>query len=418
MRVLIIGAGISGLKAAKTLETNPEIEIQVLEASEYAGGRIKAAEIDGMSVDLGASWMHQTRHNKLFKQYASQLKMVFTDLESNYYTQNGLVQSRTLNRMLAELESIINEELHLECPEGPETNLPSFINQKLSEMLLVNEDEKAEALLFYRQIEHFIGQKFDEIPAAEGLISDSEGRDVFLLNNGYTKVLQDVLPTDPNVIKFGHLVTKVGKENNEFSVETVKGTFKADFVICTVPLGALKLNYKQLFAFDLPAPLIESIEQTSMAQLGKIVFKFGKPFWKKQTYFVIHTETKESVSIVCPYEEPIVMVLIAPPLTLEIEQNPNTAFDRVIWALKAISSGEDVPKPVSTLVSDWSTSKLFGGSYSARSIDQNYNDMVFPFIEGAGKLRFAGEHTVWDGNGCVHGACDSGEREAKYILNM
>ena len=54
-RVVIIGAGISGLAAAWELsQREPTTEIVVLEAADHIGGKLRRAEVAGVSVDVGA----------------------------------------------------------------------------------------------------------------------------------------------------------------------------------------------------------------------------------------------------------------------------------------------------------------------------------------------------------------------------
>lgn len=54
-RVVVIGAGITGLAAAYTLVTErPNVDVVVLEASNRVGGRIMTTPFDGLDVDCGA----------------------------------------------------------------------------------------------------------------------------------------------------------------------------------------------------------------------------------------------------------------------------------------------------------------------------------------------------------------------------
>ena len=54
-RVVVVGAGITGLTAAFTLATQrPELDVVVLEASERVGGKILTTPFAGRPVDCGA----------------------------------------------------------------------------------------------------------------------------------------------------------------------------------------------------------------------------------------------------------------------------------------------------------------------------------------------------------------------------
>nr|KAJ0226549.1 hypothetical protein LSAT_V11C100041990 [Lactuca sativa] len=55
--VIIIGAGISGISAAKVLAKNGVEDILILEASDSIGGRIKKQNFGNVTVELGAGWI-------------------------------------------------------------------------------------------------------------------------------------------------------------------------------------------------------------------------------------------------------------------------------------------------------------------------------------------------------------------------
>jgi len=53
--VVVVGGGIAGLAAASRLvEANPELTVQVLEAADRVGGKLRRVEVAGVGVDVGA----------------------------------------------------------------------------------------------------------------------------------------------------------------------------------------------------------------------------------------------------------------------------------------------------------------------------------------------------------------------------
>jgi len=63
--IIVVGAGISGLAAAKTLK-DAGYNVKIIEASNRFGGRIKTIDIDGYKADFGASWIHGKIGNPLY----------------------------------------------------------------------------------------------------------------------------------------------------------------------------------------------------------------------------------------------------------------------------------------------------------------------------------------------------------------
>ena len=56
-KVLILGAGLSGIKAAKTLLDKNITDFLILEGKNNTGGRIHAVPFAGVVVEAGANWI-------------------------------------------------------------------------------------------------------------------------------------------------------------------------------------------------------------------------------------------------------------------------------------------------------------------------------------------------------------------------
>ena len=63
-QVVVIGAGMAGLAAARQL-ADAGVDVTVLEARERIGGRMWTDTSLGMPIDLGAAWIHGTKGNPL-----------------------------------------------------------------------------------------------------------------------------------------------------------------------------------------------------------------------------------------------------------------------------------------------------------------------------------------------------------------
>ena len=80
--VIVIGAGISGLAAAKKLNESG-FSVTVLEAQDRVGGRLRTNRSLGVAFDEGASWIHGIDGNPITA-LAEQagMKTAFSDDES------------------------------------------------------------------------------------------------------------------------------------------------------------------------------------------------------------------------------------------------------------------------------------------------------------------------------------------------
>lgn len=57
-KIAIIGAGVSGLMVANLL-MEKGYNVQIFEAQNYIGGRVKGGFLSDIPIDLGGQWLHQ-----------------------------------------------------------------------------------------------------------------------------------------------------------------------------------------------------------------------------------------------------------------------------------------------------------------------------------------------------------------------
>lgn len=66
-KIIIVGAGLSGLSAAVRLIENGYDDILILEAENRIGGRIHSVEFGDGFVDLGGQWVHGEKNNSVYE---------------------------------------------------------------------------------------------------------------------------------------------------------------------------------------------------------------------------------------------------------------------------------------------------------------------------------------------------------------
>lgn len=220
-------------------------------------------------------------------------------------------------------------------------------------------------------------------------------------------------------------------------------SYEADHVIVTVSLGVLKENYQTLFTPQLPAIKINAIEGLSIGTVDKIFLQFEKPFWEKEwAGFSLLWTQKDSEEIrktpqawledifgfyKVDYQPNILCGWIGGLSARKMEAlDDSTVLDGCNFLFKKfLGTSMSWTHPIQIIRSNWFTNKHFRGSYSFRSVTTDIlktsaNDLALPLYNALGKLSllFAGEATHDHYYSTVHGALDSGYREADRIISF
>lgn len=237
-RVVVVGAGIAGLSAAKTLGEEG-VDAVVVEARERIGGRIHTDRSLGPALDLGASWIQGPDGNVITDICdAAGIERVRTDYDDLVVrnTSGEFVAWRDVpGRWRIEADTVLEYAADVE-------DLASGYN-------------------------------------AEG--ASLVGIDV-IFPDGYDQVI-DVVAAGLDIAT-GDPVARVLRGGDGVSVESASGAREADAVLVTVPLGVLKAGTIE-FEPSLPPGHVESIERLGMGHLQKVYLQFDEVFWDPDISF-------------------------------------------------------------------------------------------------------------------------------------
>lgn len=125
-KILIIGAGASGIGAATKLFENGLTNITILEAENRIGGRINSVEFGGSVVDLGGQWVHGEAGNLVYDMVRDLdlLSPSFNTYEEmTFYLPDGSVMDRKItDRLFKIAKDILSDE------ENAQNELGTFGN--------------------------------------------------------------------------------------------------------------------------------------------------------------------------------------------------------------------------------------------------------------------------------------------------
>ncbi|MDB2539193.1 FAD-dependent oxidoreductase [Flavobacteriales bacterium] len=214
-KVIIIGAGASGLAAAKVLEKN-NVNYKVLEATNRYGGRLKKDTIlADFPIDIGAEWLHSA--------------------------------PITLNKLKGKYGDEIDEELipyHLDCTaiwNGTEYKVNSSWQNDF---------------------------RYNFLPESK-----------FKNTTWYDFVNENIAKTVLQNIHYNSPVVSIDYSNNKVSVITTDGTtYEADRILVTVPIGVLK-SEKISFIPEIKQERKDAIDEITFHPGFKVVMKFSDKFY-------------------------------------------------------------------------------------------------------------------------------------------
>jgi hypothetical protein len=415
--VLVIGAGIAGLRAAEVLVGKGR-RVIVLEARDRLGGRIYTDRSWGVPVELGASWIHGVQNNPIAALAAAKgITMQATDYESVIYGADG---KRLAGPTLDELESQVVELVEAGREGSPDTDEP--LRAALDRAIAAADLDPSELLNVEMSITESIEHEYatDAVNLSASNFddgADEEGGDA-LLPEGYDKIVAAV--ANGLDVRLGHVVTSVDTSGDRAVVTTSRGNFQAGAVIVTVPLGVLKADSIQ-FSPALPEPKSTAIARLGMGALSKTCLRFDSQFWPSDAELIDivpaasrRGQWVESLSLTGLADVAALMMFNAGEFARVVETM--TDAEVIASASSALKPAfPALPTPTGLLRSAWSVDPFSLGSYTFIGVGASLADRD-ALATPEGRRVFSGEACSRDHAGTVHGAYASGEAAAKAVL--
>ncbi len=415
--VLVIGAGIAGLRAAEVLVSNGR-RVIVLEARDRLGGRIYTDRSWGVPVELGASWIHGVENNPIAALAAAKgIKTQATDYESNTYGADGKPLG---DDALDGIEEQVAELVEAGREGSPDTDEP--LRAALDRAIAAADLDPSELLDIEMGITESIEHEYatDTVNLSATNFDDGadEGGGDALLPEGYDKVVAAV--ANGLDVRLGHVVSRVDTSGDRAVVVTSQGDFEAGAVVVTVPLGVLKAGSIQ-FSPALSEPKSRAIAKLGMGTLSKSCLRFESQFWPDDAELIDIVPSAsgrgqwvESLSLTSLVDVPALMMFNAGEFARAVEAM--TDAEVIASASAALTPAfPEVSASTGLLRSAWSVDPFSLGSYSFIGVGGSLADRD-ALAEPDGRRVFAGEACSRDHAGTVHGAYSSGEAAAKTLL--
>jgi monoamine oxidase len=420
-QVLVLGAGISGLAAARTL-VDKGMRVIVLEARDRIGGRVWTDTSLGLPLDLGASWIHTPTGNpitKLAKEFG--VDTVATDRDTFFYNANGEQLTDSQVSEINDLfESIYEEVAAMQDSTDDDMPLQQAFDQVIAERNLSAEELHQLQFAIYAEYALELGADAKDL-SLWNWDQDEEfsGEDV-VFPKGYVQIANGL--AQGLDIRLNVKVDSVSYGADGVEVSTSSGTFSGEKAVMTFPLGVLKQGSVR-FEPPLPESKQTAINNLGMGLLGKVYLKFAEAFWDEEIDgFEYIGETAEEfgdfMSFVPYVGAPVLLAFHGGETGFALEElSDDEIIARAMKTLRTIF-GESIPEPEGYLITRWSKDPLAVGAYSYIPPFASGDDYDALFAPVGDVLFFAGEATSREYPATVHGAYLSGVATAEEILRL
>lgn len=418
--VIVVGAGMSGVAAARDL-TDAGLNVVVFEAQDRIGGRVHTDRTTfPIPVELCAQWLGSASDQNPLTQVVrdSGVETVVADYDSvTLYDSAGVALSdRAVNGAWRDMSTMIQTLQAYKATLGEDESLLDGLEANGWLDGLGGEDLAAARLAWWWSNEADYAASKDRLSLdARWEAEDYPGG--FEMYTGGADTVVDFLAEGVD-IRLEHWVSGIDHGPSGAVVHTSNGDFAARSVIVTVPLGVLKAGSIQ-FEPPLPTSHQGPIDRLAMGTLAKVVLQFDTVFWPAdQQYFLLEgAEDGQSfeVSNLSVYQStPMLSLISGGDYAVEIEAMADA--DAVAAAMVAIRRAwPEATDPVTSVVTHQNQDPAQLGSYTYVPVGASLDDFDALAQPVDDSLWFAGEHTMRDLYGWVHGAYQSGLRASADV---
>ncbi|PNJ14059.1 SMOX isoform 3 [Pongo abelii] len=468
-RVVVIGAGLAGLAAAKALLEQGFTDVTVLEASSHIGGRVQSVKLGHATFELGATWIHGSHGNPIYHlAEANGLLEETTDGERSVgrislYSKNGVAcyltnhGRRIPKDVVEEFSDLYNEVYNLtqeffrhDKPVNAESqnSVGVFTREEVRNRIRNDPDDpEATKRLKLAMIQQYLkvescessSHSMDEVSlSAFGEWTEIPGAH-HIIPSGFMRVVELLAEGIP-----AHVI-QLGKPVRCIHWDQASARPRGPEI---EPRGVLKRQYTSFFRPGLPTEKVAAIHRLGIGTTDKIFLEFEEPFWGPECnslQFVWEDEA-ESHTLTYPpelwYRKICGFDVLYPPEryghvlsgwicgeeALVMEKCDDEAVAEICTEmLRQFTGNPNIPKPRRILRSAWGSNPCFRGSYSYTQVGSSGADVEklakpLPYTESSKtapmQVLFSGEATHRKYYSTTHGALLSGQREAARLIEM
>lgn len=420
--VVVVGAGLSGLVAARVLRRRG-VEVVVLEAADRIGGRVLSETTAlGSRLDLGGQWIGADHH----RVRALAAEFGATEFPMRTGALPGLIEAG--KRVPLWSPALWPAGLALVAAGVlSKTGTPKRWNRTtLASVLRAVPGRRARGLLeavaavsWTADLDRFSVEAMTRMIRAQGglrtMLSTDGGAQEALLAEGMGALVDGLAAELGPRVRTGVPVTSIVRDGDGVTVRAGADDLRAAKAIVAVPppVGA-RISHEPA----LPRPRLDLEKGSYMGIVHKAIAVYDRPFWRERAngeFLVLDGLGHAVFDTTAPGGPGHLCVLVGGPRARRLDGLDAAARRNALLRPLVPHLGSAVLEPVGWHEKAWHLDEHAGGGYTALPVPGATDG--FPPLSSApaGHLHWAGSETAREHPGYLDGAIEAGERAAREV---
>ncbi|KAG6370738.1 hypothetical protein JVT61DRAFT_11125 [Boletus reticuloceps] len=436
--VLILGGGMTGVIAARTLHEQGIDDFIILDAQAGVGGRMipETFGVPGRQsvIELGPNWVQGTQQGNgpVNPIWELALKHNLTTAYNDLYGSITTYDDSGYNDYLDVFNDAVNNFAQATVVAGPQL-LNGDVDLSLRSaygLMGISPKTPQEVASNYYQVDFANAQSpsqtswiasawnnnFTYVPEYGGF---SDVNQMSIDKRGYKYIVEAEAAEflQPQQVIYNQTVNLTEYGTDNVTVHTTGGlTITADHVLCTFSVGVLQ-NSDVAFQPPLPDWKVEAINSIEMATYTKIFLQFNETFWFPTEMGLYAAKQRGKYPVWQSLDHVgffpgsnIIFVTVTGDWSLYVEQlTPEQVQSQAVEVLQTMFPNITVPEPIDFLMPLWHSNPLYRGSYSnwGPSYVPGQSENLKATLNN--RLWFAGEATSVKYFGFLQGAYFEGQ---------